>query len=114
MIPRWLRGRLHTRHAGRRRFCPLRLEELETRRLLSSWQQINMLSPTGDGFGVMLLLPDGKVMINGADNINGGTNRWFELKPSASGDYAAGSYTVLQPMSQSRRFFASQVLSSNK
>lgn len=59
------------------------------------------------GGGVMFLLTDGTVMVK---NQSGGGAGWMRLKPSATGSYAAGSWSNLAPMSTPRQWFASHVL----
>src|SRR4051794_34606273 len=61
----------------------------------------------------MLLLSDGTVM--GLDYSSGAeSNRWYRLTPDSSGRYANGTWTTIQPMSDTRLFFSSQVLTNGK
>jgi len=60
--------------------------------------------------GVMLQLTDGSVMVVA----NSDQQTWMRLKPSASGDYAAGAWSLLAKMSTPRLYFASQVLPNGK
>ena len=53
-------------------------------------------------------MTDGSVMLNRGDP------GWFRLTPDAKGNYANGTWTPTAPMSQSRLFFASQILPSGK
>jgi hypothetical protein len=74
-----------------------------------SWVKVAAAAP--GGAGVMLLLTDGTVMVQQSNGKN-----WMRLTPSATGSYAAGSWTLnpIAPMSIERLYFASQVLQSGK
>ncbi len=59
---------------------------------------------------VMVLLTDGRPMIQSADDFES----WFILTPDANGSYANGTWTTTAPMSVVRLDFASQVLPNGK
>jgi len=60
----------------------------------------------------MLLLPNGDVMVQGANDAP--VNSWYELKPNASGNYAKGTWTQLANMSHGRLFFGSVVMPNDQ
>ena len=82
------------------------LELLETRNLLATWTPLTNLAPTGAG--VMMLLTDGRVMMQGG----GVTKAWSQLTPSATGSYINGTWSALDSMGLERLYFASNVLPS--
>lgn len=69
----------------------------------ASWTPVS--SPTPLGSGTMLLLSNGKVMMQG----NGGA-LWQLLSPNSAGSYIAGTFSLTAPMSTSRLYFASHIL----
>ncbi len=60
----------------------------------------------------MLLLPNGNVMVQGANDSP--VNTWYELQPDSSGDYSTGTWKQLANMSHGRLFFGSAVLPSDQ
>jgi hypothetical protein len=68
----------------------------------ASWTPVSAPAPAGSG--TMLLLSDGRVMIQG----NGA--QWQILSPNALGSYIAGTFSLPAPMSTARLYFASHVL----
>ena len=68
----------------------------------ASWNTITAPGATG----TMLLLSDGKVMMQRA----GITSNWLLLTPSNLGSYITGTFSTTAPMSISRLYFASHVL----
>jgi Ca2+-binding RTX toxin-like protein len=119
---RWLgngAGRSRKRHPAAQgsRYRRLCLEVLEDRLLLNSgppvgetWTKVTPI-PTGS-VGTMLLLPDGGVMVQGANDTP--VNTWYELKPDASGNYASGAWKQLAHMSHGRLFFGSAVMPNDQ
>jgi hypothetical protein len=73
-------------------------------RALGSWQQITNAPPTTYP-GLMLLLPDGSVMVQ----INGGV-QWARLTPDKYGHYLNGNWSTYNSMHDSRTFYSSDVL----
>lgn len=68
----------------------------------ASWTPVTNLAPAGSG--TMLLLSDGRVMMQG----NGA--QWQILSPNALGSYIAGTFSSAAPTSVARLYFASHVL----
>jgi hypothetical protein len=79
--------------------------------LSGQWTQLTNQIPTGSA-GTMLLLPNGDVMVQGANDASVAT--WFELKPDSTGSYANGTWTQLASMGLGRLFFGSAVMPSDK
>ena len=96
------------RGAGRRRsLTKSQIETIESRVLLSgTWTALSHTAP--GSVGTMLLLQNGTVMTT----LNGGGagSDWGLLTPSATGSYAAGTWTKLANASYTRLYDASQVL----
>lgn len=69
-----------------------------------TWTQLTNLAP--DNTGVMMLLTDGSVMVQGYTPLS----RWMRLTPDATGSYINGTWSNLAPMSRQRLYFASHVL----
>jgi hypothetical protein len=87
------------------------LETLEDRNLLSAaspWTPLVNQAP--DYAGTMMLLSDGRVMVQGY--VPG--NDWMTLSPDASGSYVKGTWSTIAPMSTTRLYYASNVLPSGK
>ncbi len=61
----------------------------------------------------MLLLSDGSVMAKGFAP-DGTGNAWYRLKPDVTGSYINGSWTVLQPMNDTREYFSVQLLTDGR
>ncbi len=60
----------------------------------------------------MLLLPNGDVMVQGANDAP--VNTWYELQPDSSGDYATGTWKQLANMNVGRLFFGSTVMPNDQ
>ncbi len=101
----WRSGRGgHQRRTHRPQSRPLKLEQLESRNLLSgTWT--GLTNPLGES-GTMILLTDGTVMVQGG----GVTNAWYKLTPDSSGSYINGTWSSLQSMNLQRDNYASNVL----
>jgi hypothetical protein len=92
-------------------FQRLLLESLETRTMRSGvWTLLP--GPSRSGFGTMLLLSDGSVMLHEVGISS--SPAWYKLTPDASGGYVNGTWTSLKPMSVSRLYFTSDILPSGK
>ncbi len=80
-----------------------------------TWSNVTNLAPDFNG-GVMLLLPDGTVMVKtfygGFGSIPGTT--WDKLTPDASGSYANGTWSRLATMAGDRLYFSSWVLNDGR
>lgn len=70
----------------------------------AGWIPVTVLPP--DFAGSMLLLSDGRVVVQG---YSPGDN-WMVLTPSPTGSYISGTWTTTAPMSIPRLYFASHVL----
>ncbi len=75
-----------------------------------TWTKVTPF-PTGSA-GTMLLLPDGGVMVMGANDAP--VNTWYELQPDASGNYATGTWKQLANMNVGRLFFGSTVMPTDQ
>jgi hypothetical protein len=76
--------------------------------IAQSWTPLVNFSP--DFAGTMMLLTDGRVMVQGYVD---GSN-WMVLAPDATGSYVNGTWSNLASMSTPRLYFASKVLTSGK
>src|SRR5579871_2845664 len=74
--------------------------------------QTPSLTPNGNP-SVMLLLPDGTVMVENDPTGGGGTN-WMKLSPDLHGSYANGTWTVLAPMNYSRAGCSSDIMTNGQ
>ena len=79
-------------------------------RAAGSWQKITGFPYSNPGH--MLLLPDGRVMVQNSGAFPG--NGWYGLTPDDHGHYLNGSWTNLNSMADTRLFYASQVLPNGK
>jgi hypothetical protein len=70
-----------------------------------TWTPLTNLAP-GFGAGTMLLLSDGRVMIQGG----GVSSAWSALSPDSAGNYVNGTFTTLSSMSLERLYMGSNVL----
>ena len=85
------------------------LEELEGRTLMTgTWTKLVNPVPGGQGVGVMELLTDGTVLVQGGSNNT--SKNWYKLTPDNTGSYQNGTWTTLQDSNVGRLFFSSQVL----
>jgi hypothetical protein len=67
--------------------------------------------------GLMLLLPDGTVMVQGGVLVVPGGNTsktWEKLTPSSTGSYVDGTWSTLASMSLERLYYTSDVLPNGK
>src|SRR4051794_19697710 len=64
--------------------------------------------------GTMMLLPNGKAMIQGSTGAGGVSNKWYTLSPDAAGSYVNGTWGSLASMGTQRLYFGSAVLPSDK
>jgi hypothetical protein len=71
----------------------------------NKWQQLTTPAPT-PFLDVMLLMPDGSVMILSAND----NQTWVKLTPDIYGSYVNGTWSTVGKMNIPRLYFASQVL----
>lgn len=62
----------------------------------------------------MLLLTDGTVFCQEDTGDGSGGINWWQLTPDPFGEYVQGTWTMLQPMHQTREYFASAVLADGR
>jgi hypothetical protein len=86
------------------------VELLEDRSLLSANPWTPLLNQAPDFAGTMMLLTDGRVMVQGY--VPG--NDWMTLTPDASGSYVNGTWSTIAPMSTTRLYYASNILPTGK
>ncbi len=72
-----------------------------------TWTALTHLAP--DSINLMLLLPDGTVMAQGAEETN-----WYRLTPDTHGSYANGTWSTLAGMHYVRLYFSSDVLTNGQ
>ncbi len=77
------------------------------------WTPLNNLAPNLNS-GVMLLLTDGTVITNTADDMDVYSTTWNKLTPDSTGSYVNGTWSTIAPMIDTRLYFASQVLQNGK
>ena len=73
------------------------------------WQLLTNPAPT-PFLDVMLLMPDGSVMILSAND----NQTWVKLTPDAFGSYVNGTWSTVGKMNIPRLYFASQVLQDGR
>ncbi|HZU21642.1 MAG TPA: kelch repeat-containing protein, partial [Terriglobales bacterium] len=73
------------------------------------WQLLTTPAPT-PYLDVMLLMPDGSVMMLSAND----NQTWVKLSPDAYGSYVNGTWSTVGPMNIPRLYFASQVLQDGR
>src|SRR5438105_1066880 len=99
-------------HPVRRRRRPLELETLERRDVpAGTWTPLANLAPSGAGS--MMLLTDGTVLMQGGGSQQA-DNTWYQLTPTAGGDYINGTWSQAASMRLERLYFGSNVLPSGK
>src|ERR1700757_1471305 len=75
----------------------------------NKWQLLTTPAPT-PFLDVMLLMPDGSVMILSAND----NQTWVKLTPDVYGNYVNGTWSVVGKMNIPRLYFASQVLQDGR
>jgi Secretion system C-terminal sorting domain len=91
--------------------CFLACLQATSSRAVGSWTPVTDTAPHHNA-GVMLLLPDGRVMVktsSGSTTDNYGTV-WDILTPDVHGSYINGTWTSSSAMQNSRLYFSAQVL----
>lgn len=74
---------------------------------MGTWTSLTNQAPFGAG--LMLLLTDGTIMVQ-----QGGSQRWWRLRPDKSGSYINGSWSRLANMANNRTFFDTAVLADGR
>ncbi len=88
------------------------VEQLEARQLMTgTWSTLTNNSPST--IGTMMLLSDGTVMAHGGGS-GSASNAWYKLTPSATGSYAAGTWSTLATAPQYRLYYGSAVLTDGR
>lgn len=101
------RNKLFGQQARRR--SRLLVESLEERAVpTGTWTTLAHPLPGGDGAGLMLLLSDGTVMVQGGYNFV--SSAWYKLTPDSTGGYIQGTWSPLASMYTERVDYASNVL----
>jgi alpha-tubulin suppressor-like RCC1 family protein len=77
-----------------------------------TWASVT--TPPASYFAHILLLSDGTVIALDNSSSGGAGNQWYRLTPDSSGRYANGTWTAIAPMSDTRLYFSSQVLTNGK
>src|SRR5215831_10302638 len=78
-----------------------------------SFTPLTTKAPHNNG-GVILLLPDGRVMCKTASGGDQYGNLWDILTPDIHGSYANGTFTTSAPMVSTRLYFSSDILKDGK
>jgi hypothetical protein len=79
-----------------------------------TWTMLTNPSPD-QNLGVMLLLSDGTVICKtSTGGYDGNGTVWDRLTPDSQGSYVNGTWTSINPMHNSRLYFASQVLKDGR
>ena len=81
--------------------------------VFAQWTALSSTAPAGNN-GVMLLLPDGRVLCKSNAGGDSRGNLWDILTPNSSGSYVNGSWTTSSAMSKTRLYFISQVLADGR
>jgi hypothetical protein len=76
--------------------------------VVGSWTPL--ASPAPAGIGHLMLLSDGTVMAQHADNPTAATTNWYRLTPATNGGYTNGGWSTLPPSHHSRMFYESFVV----
>ncbi len=91
------------------------------RAAVGSWQPLlnvptaPLYNGNATGYGEMLLLTDGTVMVKVQSNLTTrATNLWARLTPDANGSYVNGTWSPLAPMNYPRLFFSSAVMKDGR
>ncbi|MFI5196186.1 MAG: T9SS type A sorting domain-containing protein [Chitinophagales bacterium] len=77
-----------------------------------TWIPVTNIAPDG-GFGGMLLLSDGTVIVKTQTGAMNG-NVWNKLTPDINGSYVNGTWSTIAPMNDDRLYFSSQVLKNGQ
>jgi hypothetical protein len=114
----WTSDRATGRKAAQRPAGQPRVEELEPRVVMQggTWTAVANQIPDSEGAQHMLLLSDGRIMVQGGNDLGNqlNANRWYALKPNSAGSYINGTWSTLTPMSTQRQFYGSVILPSGK
>lgn len=81
-----------------------------------TWSALTNFSPHYN-LGVMLLLPDGSVIVKTSASSTGVDvygDTWDKLTPDSTGSYINGTWSAVPPMACSRLYFSSQVLTDGR
>jgi hypothetical protein len=85
---------------------------------LAQWTAVSNTGGPAQNGGVMLLLPDGRVMCKSQagspSDTDGYGNIWDILTPGSDGNYANGTWSHSAPMFRTRLYFISQVLADGR
>jgi hypothetical protein len=85
---------------------------------LAQWTAVSNSGGPDQNGGVMLLLPDGRVMCKtfagDSKDTDGYGNYWNILTPGSDGNYANGSWSRTAAMFRTRLYFSSQVLADGR
>jgi hypothetical protein len=79
----------------------------------AQWTALSNTAPNNNN-GVMLLLPDGRILCKTGSGGDSRGNLWDILTPNSSGSYANGTWTTSAAMSKTRLYFISQVLKDGR
>ena len=76
----------------------------------SPWQEMTHRPPFYPG--AMIQLTDGTILVQDQGSLNGGTNRWWRLKPNSAGSYVNGTWSRVASMTSKYGplYFASALL----
>jgi hypothetical protein len=69
-----------------------------------------LVNPAPAKAGHMMLLSDGTVMVQHADDTLENTTNWYRLTPDVHGGYVTGTWSTIAPMHRSRMFYESFVV----
>jgi hypothetical protein len=73
-----------------------------------------LVNPAPDGVELMLLLPDGSVMVADQPGGNDFSASWFLLRPDDHGSYVNGSWSQLSDMNDTRLDYSSIILTNGQ
>ena len=79
---------------------------------VGTWTSLTRAAPARAGH--MLLLSDGTVMVQHADDTLEATTNWYRLTPDNTGNYAGGTWTTIAPSRRSHVFYESFVLQDGR
>jgi len=84
---------------------------LRSAAVAGTWAPVALPAP--GPVGLMLLLPDGTVMVQNSGTMGRAASvstAWYRLTPAKNGNYVSGTWSTLSPMHDTRRFGSSQVM----